>query len=213
MQEPYSDNHTNIRPFMVESSTCIDATVAPLHLSATPYVSSATEAADGYAAPTPPPALPVVQESSVFENVADSAELHGTRRTEEDWVNRRSTIKKLYMDQNKTLPQTMKIMKEKHGFCATYATAMSSLCRTTTNYFSFRQKRYKEKIKAWGFEKNLTKRQSKFIARKALRRLDEGKKTEFLVRGLKVSQEKVDRGLTRPNIRGSPTGSKSSSIG
>ena len=210
---PYSDSHTNNHPFLAGSNTWTDTTVAPLCPSARLYTSSATEAIGAYAAPTPPPALPVAQGASVLENVADSAELHGTRRTEEEWADQRSKIRRLYMDQNMTLPSTMKVMKEKHGFCATYATAVSSPFVTTTNSLSFRQKRYKEKLKAWGYEKNLTKRQSKFIARKALSRLDEGKKTEFHIRGLKVSQDKVDRGLTKPNIRGSPTGSKLSLIG
>ena len=209
----YSDNRTNIHPFLAESNPWLDTTVAPLCPLATPCASSANEAIGIYAAPTPPPALPVAQEASVFENVAESAELRGTRRTEEDWAKQRSTIKELYMDKNMPLPSLMKVMKEKHGFCATYATVVSSPCVTTTNSLSSRQKRYKEKFKAWGFEKNLTKRQSKFIARKALRRLDEGKKTEFRIRGFKVPREKVDRGLTKPNIRGSPTGSKSSPVG
>ena len=216
MQEtfhPHSDKHTKFHPFLVESNTWTNPTLAPLYPSATPYVSSATEASDAYAAPTPLPVFPVTQEVSALENVAESAELGGTRRTEDDWAKQRPTIRKLYMDKNMPLPSLMKVMKEEHGFNATYATVMSSPCVPTTNSLSFRQKRYKEKIKAWGFEKNLTKRQSKFIARKTLRRLDEGKKTEFLIRGIKVPQEKVDRGLTRPNIRGSPTGSKSSSIG
>ena len=208
----YSDNRTNIHPFLANSNTWMDTTVAPLSPSATPYVSSATEAIGTYAAPTPPLALPVGQEASVFENVAESAELRGTRRTEEDWAKKRSTIKKLYMDENMPLPTLMKVMKEKHGFCATYASVVSSPCVITTNSLSSRKKRYKEKFKVWGFEKNLTKRQSKFIAHKALRRLDEGKKTEFHIRGLKVPQEKVDRGLTKSTIRGSPTGSKSTLI-
>lgn len=204
---PYSNSHTNNYPFLAESNSRTDTTVAPLCPSATPYISSATEAMDAYAAPTPPPALPVAQGASVLENVADSAELRGTRRTEEEWADQRSKIRRLYMDQNMTLPSTMKVMKEKHGFCATYATAVSSLCKTTTNSLSFRQKRYKEKIKAWGFEKNLTRRQSKYISRIALRRLDQGKKTEFHLKGSVIPQDKVDRHLAKPNIRGSPTGS------
>ena len=205
---PYSDSHTNVNSFLGESNTLMDTIGAPLYTSATTYISSPNETNGAFATPTPLPALPVAQESSVHENVAESAELRGTRRTEEDWAKQRSTIRKLYMDKNMPLPSLMKVMEKEHGFCATYATLVSSPCVITTNTLSFRQKRYKEKFKAWGFEKNLTKRQSKFIARKALRRLDEGKKTEFLIRGLKVSQEKVDRGLTKPNIRGSPTGSK-----
>ena len=203
----YSENRTNIHPFLAESNTWMDTTVAPLCPSATPYVSSATEAIGTNTAPTPPLALPVGQEASVFENIAESAELRGTRRTEEDWAKKRSTIKELYMDQNMALPILMKVMKEQHGFCATYATVVSSPCLTTTDFSSSRPKRYKEKLKAWGFEKNLTRRQSKYITRTALRRLHEGKKTEFHLKGTVIPQDKVDRHLAKPNVCASPTGS------
>lgn len=33
-----------------------------------------------------------------------------------DWEKHKSPIKKLYMDENKSLKDTMEIMKEEHGF-------------------------------------------------------------------------------------------------
>lgn len=73
-----------------------------------------------------------------------------------------------------------------------------------------RSKRYKEKLKEWGFDKNLTHRQSKFIRHKTLRRHNEqGKKTEFRIRGSVVPQNKVERTLkAAPESEHSPTASK-----
>jgi hypothetical protein len=42
-----------------------------------------------------------------------------TWATEEDWAAHRSTIKKLYLGENKTLKELMGIMKKQHGLKAT----------------------------------------------------------------------------------------------
>jgi hypothetical protein len=57
-----------------------------------------------------------------------------------------------------------------------------------------RSKKYKEKLKEWGYTKNLTRRQGTFIGKKAAqRRQKHGKKTEFRIRGSLVPQNKVER--------------------
>ncbi|KAK3168116.1 hypothetical protein OEA41_004562 [Lepraria neglecta] len=122
----------------------------------------------------PPPAPPILS-SPVAES--ESEALSSTRRSEKEWLSNRENIRKLYMDENCTLTSTMKTMKERYGFNAS-------------------SKRYKEKLKEWGFDKNLTRRQSKFIRDKTLRRHNEqGKKTEFRIRGSVVPQNKVERAL------------------
>jgi hypothetical protein len=42
-----------------------------------------------------------------------------TWATEEDWAAHRSTIKKLYLGENKTLKELMGVMKKRHGLKAT----------------------------------------------------------------------------------------------
>ena len=72
-----------------------------------------------------------------------------------------------------------------------------------------RCKRYKEKLKQWGLDKNLTRKQSRFIQRKTLQRRKEGKQTEFLIGKSLVPQEKIERHLkTKETTFDSPTGSK-----
>jgi hypothetical protein len=39
----------------------------------------------------------------------------------EDWLSHQSAIKKLYLDENRTLRQVMDTMARKHNFIATYA--------------------------------------------------------------------------------------------
>ena len=56
----------------------------PARLSTTTYASSNTGLTSIFAAPMPPPALPVFHGSLLSESLADSAEMRDTRRSEEN---------------------------------------------------------------------------------------------------------------------------------
>jgi hypothetical protein len=45
------------------------------------------------------------------------------------WAAHQSKIKDLYWNQKKELPEVMEIMKEHHGFVATYASLLSPVIR------------------------------------------------------------------------------------
>ncbi len=97
------------------------------HLTAKPHVDSDMAMTGTCSEPMPSSAPSVAQGSLVSKGPADAAETRITQITEEDWATHRSTIKKLYMDQNMTLTSTMKAMREKHGFHAKYAILPSSI--------------------------------------------------------------------------------------
>ena len=119
-----TDNIMMSHPSLGRTDIWTGTPAANIPPAATPYVNSGTALTGIYALPMPPSIPPVAHGSLVpdnpgsLENPADR-EPRDTRRTEEDWQNHRSTIKKLYMDQNMALPSVVKVMKEKHGFCAT----------------------------------------------------------------------------------------------
>ncbi|MCJ1237707.1 hypothetical protein MMC14_005694 [Varicellaria rhodocarpa] len=62
------------------------------------------------------------------------------RYPQEKWDAVQPIIQLLYIDQGLPLSETKKIMEQKHGFIAS-------------------TKQYKDKIKLWGFQKNVTKRE------------------------------------------------------
>ncbi|KAI9702973.1 MAG: hypothetical protein M1836_008187 [Candelina mexicana] len=159
-------------------------------ISANSHVNADDETFEALAMPIAPSAPQVPSVVLTSASYIAPARKNVARRTEEDWTTHRHTIKSLYMDRNMTLDDTMRTMGERHGFFAS-------------------QKKYKEKLKNWGFEKNLTSRQTKFITRKALRRwTEEGKKTEFRVKGNRVPSEKVERHLkAKTDCLKSPTSS------
>ncbi|KAI1343197.1 hypothetical protein F5Y15DRAFT_369202 [Xylariaceae sp. FL0016] len=99
-----------------------------------------------------------------------------------EWAAQKATIRRLYLDENKTLDEVKRKMLERHQFCAT--TSM-----------------YKKRIRAWGFGKKL--KESEIL--EILRRKEENSPTgdapaTILVRGRVVKTERVRRYLERkPN--------------
>jgi hypothetical protein len=59
------------------------------------------------------------------------------------------------------------------------------------------ERKFKEKIKEWKFEKNLSKEEAKFIAAKGKAREEAGKATKFYKNGVEVDQKRVERSAKR----------------
>jgi hypothetical protein len=59
------------------------------------------------------------------------------------------------------------------------------------------ERKFKEKIKEWKFEKNLSTEEAKFIATKAKAREEQGKDTTFYKHGVEIDQKRVDKSAKR----------------
>jgi hypothetical protein len=91
----------------------------------------------------------------------------------EAWDTHRATIKRLYLDEGKTLPQVMVVMLTDHNFKASV-------------------KMYKRRLTSWKLDnKHLKRNQVKQIARTKVVRETAGKSTAFLSKGQRVDEEKV----------------------
>ena len=92
----------------------------------------------------------------------------------EVWETHRSTIKRLYLDEDKTLNEVMASMQNDYGLKATI-------------------KMYKSRISKWALAKNCKAKGMKAIARKKLQRNDVGKASSFRTKGRQVEIEKLLR--------------------
>lgn len=96
----------------------------------------------------------------------------------------RETIKQLYLDQNKSLKEVMKIMDQDHAF---HATSVAELYHRTIKVdlvlIPRRVKMYKSRITQWGFDKKNKASDMEFVLRKKMQRDAVHKSTSFIMRG------------------------------
>ena len=94
----------------------------------------------------------------------------------------RPTIKRLYLDEDKTLKDVMIIMQRDHGLKATV-------------------KMYKSRINKWELDKNCKANEMKAIARKKVERDAIGKASLFKIRGRQIEIEEVLRDFKRKSYQ------------
>ncbi|KAJ3535651.1 hypothetical protein NM208_g7047 [Fusarium decemcellulare] len=96
-----------------------------------------------------------------------------------NWNAQKAELKRLYMDQDKSLPETMQIMKDEHSFEAS-------------------TKLYKEKFKQWGWNKKLPVPIAEFMANKAQsRKRGDGRDTVFMYGGKVWDRSRAENTLSR----------------
>ncbi|KAI0013340.1 Clr5 domain-containing protein [Xylariaceae sp. FL0662B] len=98
--------------------------------------------------------------------------------TEGDWANYRDTITRMYIDQNKSLKEVMRVMKEQYYFFAT-------------------EKMYKIRFKKWGVHKNLRPEQVGKLLIQQDRRAAAGKPSVAFVHGRKIDRDRLHAYLQR----------------
>ncbi|KAL7628663.1 hypothetical protein AAE478_000178 [Parahypoxylon ruwenzoriense] len=95
-----------------------------------------------------------------------------------DWANYRDTITSLYLDQNKSLKEVMRIMREEYYFFAT-------------------EKMYKIRFNRWGLHKKLRAHQVAELLVQRSRRAAVGKSSVSFVHGRKIDTDRLDTYLRR----------------
>ncbi|KAF8858195.1 hypothetical protein BDZ45DRAFT_403561 [Acephala macrosclerotiorum] len=101
--------------------------------------------------------------------------LKALERNNLTWESHRDEIRSIYVDQDKTLRETMLWFEMERGFRKS-------------------ERKWKDKIKEWRFKKNIPAKELGFMVAKAeKRKLEEGKDTEFRRHGLLVDDSKVEQ--------------------
>ncbi|KAH7000485.1 ankyrin repeat-containing domain protein [Ilyonectria destructans] len=94
------------------------------------------------------------------------------------WDAHKEQIRALYLAEDKTLDQTIEIMRERHGFSAT-------------------DKQYVRKLKAWGMKKNVSSHQWKQSVSLVQKRKALGKETKLTIDGMVISAKKMKKEMGR----------------
>ncbi|KAL8782173.1 MAG: hypothetical protein Q9213_005644 [Squamulea squamosa] len=98
-----------------------------------------------------------------------------------DWDEYRDIIQRLYVAEDKSLPEVVAEMEEKYQFVAT-------------------ERQYKRRISEWHLDKNVKDEEMRAIIAVEAIRLRQGKKSTFYVRGRLVDPKKIDRFSQRKRI-------------
>lgn len=98
-----------------------------------------------------------------------------------DWEHHRETIERLYVTDDRSLPEVVGMMTSLHGFVAT-------------------ERQYKRRISDWHFDKNVKDEEMRAIIATEALRLQQGKRSVFYVRDRQVDSKKIDRFAQRKKI-------------
>ncbi|MCJ1354051.1 MAG: hypothetical protein MMC33_004038 [Icmadophila ericetorum] len=98
-----------------------------------------------------------------------------------EWSAKKHLIEKLYINEGKTLKETMTIMSQEHNFHAT--------CQM-----------YKKKFSKWGFTKNYTEDRVNNLLHRTTEKNSVGKASKFGINGKKVDLQRVKTYFKRKNV-------------
>lgn len=99
----------------------------------------------------------------------------------EEWENYRETIQRLYVVEDKSLPEVIDEVKQMFGFIAT-------------------ERQYKRRISQWRLDKNIKDDEMRAIVSEQASRLRQGKASVFYVRDRRVDPQKIKRFVRRKKI-------------
>ncbi|KAH6696440.1 hypothetical protein BKA61DRAFT_252267, partial [Leptodontidium sp. MPI-SDFR-AT-0119] len=117
----------------------------------------------------------IPQRASIGRSASMAQTVRKSRKyTEQEWESHRELVRNLYITEGRTLQDVWSILRER-GFEAT-------------------MKQLKARMRRWQFRKNVNRSDMSFVIGKAKQRAaEQGKKTIFYCRGLKVSREMIER--------------------
>ncbi|CZR56270.1 uncharacterized protein PAC_06158 [Phialocephala subalpina] len=112
--------------------------------------------------------------TSLVVSLPKPRKLKALERNNLQWTEHKIEIREIYIGQDKTLKETMQFFKQEHQFVKS-------------------ERKWKEKMKEWGFVKNIPARDIRFMAAKAEKRQrEEGKDSVFYRNGIKVGHHKIE---------------------
>ena len=149
-----------------------------------------------------------VSEPSELPGLADestgigSSIMSGTRKIPEaEWEVYKEEIKVLYLTKNKSREDVEAAMEENHGFHARFVDHRPPMLCVTSCAERYNSKaQYIRKFDQWGFKKNSTDGNWKYIAHKLQKKDLEGKESDTYVNGKLVPRKKVKKEVSRHSL-------------
>ena len=123
-----------------------------------------------------------------------------------DWRDVYDDIYEIYWVQDRTLEETMQVMRTMHNFSATWVSHSCCLTLTPADEDS-RKKQWVTKMGEWHLKKNISTNEMQNIVRiQQKRKAEDDKDTDFTIRGRHVSQDNIDRWQKRQKCDASEAG-------
>jgi hypothetical protein len=129
----------------------------------------------------------------------ESSIMSGTRKiSEAEWQVYKEEIEVLYLTENKSREEVMAAMAKTHGFQARFVDHCPLIIYLTSGADRPNSKaQYIRKFEKWGFKKNSTDENWKYIAQKLQKRNLEGKESDTYVNGKLVPRKRVKKEVSR----------------
>jgi hypothetical protein len=105
------------------------------------------------------------------------------RHSREEWEQQKELIERLYLDEDKTVEETLLYLKENKGFIVG-------------------ERKFKMQLKEWGFDKNIKSSVMQLMLAKATKRkFEEDKGTKFRYKGRDILPERFSQYAKRGHVK------------
>jgi hypothetical protein len=105
------------------------------------------------------------------------------RHSPEEWEHQKALIERLYLDEDKTVEETMRYLKDEKNFVAG-------------------ERKFKMQLKDWGFDKNIKSSVMQLmLAKSTKRKLEEDKHTKFRYKGRDILPERFSHYAKRSQVK------------
>ena len=105
------------------------------------------------------------------------------RHSPEEWEHQKELIKRLYLDEDKTVEEAMRYLKDEKGFVVG-------------------KRKFKMQLKEWGFDKNIKSSVMQLMLAKATKRkFEEDKDTKFRYKGRDILPERFSHYVKRSHVK------------
>jgi hypothetical protein len=105
------------------------------------------------------------------------------RHSPEEWEHQKALIERLYLDEDKTVEETMRYLKDEKNFVVG-------------------ERKFKMQLKEWGFDKNIKSSVMQLMLAKATKRkLEEDKDTKFRYKGRDILPERFSHYAKRSQVK------------
>jgi hypothetical protein len=105
------------------------------------------------------------------------------RHSPEEWEQQKELIERLYLDEDKTVEETMRYLKDEKGFIVG-------------------ERKFKMQLKEWGFDKNIRSSVMQLMLSKATKRkFEEDKDTKFRYKGRDILPERFSHYAKRSHVK------------
>ncbi|KAH6677575.1 hypothetical protein B0J14DRAFT_560363 [Halenospora varia] len=117
------------------------------------------------------------------------SKLSTKERNDRKWESQKDNIRRVYMELDHTLKETMEVIQNVYHFKARYGPTLFNGARFTN---AVSERKWKEKLKEWRFEKNIpSSAMGILVAKSEKRKREQGKETQFFYGDIEIKPQTI----------------------